>query len=455
MNESEEILKKEFYQLNERKGPTIGLLMMLKNEEKRILVSLKSVIGAVDALIIYDTGSTDRTIEIVEKFAQKYKINLYLKKGEFVDFSTSRNVSLDLADQVDVDYLLLLDCNDELRGGDALKILAKKYQNEPNSGFLVCQQWWHGQMDKYYNIRFVKNRQGWRYMGSVHEWMKDTKSDTDTPRYPVIKLDDEIVLYQDRTKDDDKTKKRFKRDRDLLLADYKKNPRDPRTLFYLAQTCQCLGLHDEALYYSKLRLELSGFLEERFHSYVRCGDCCLLLGHTWSECMKWYLRAYEEFNRVEPLVKIADYYRQYALKMKSEGKGSDNAWNCAYLYANQACQLQYPTECILFVDKGMYDYYRWHLMGIIGFYVGQFEQGKDACIKAIAQGIDKELNEKNLETYLKKDSDKTKNQPVILSPKEIFFRTQREVLLKQFPFLQPDKLEKRINAMWKKKGKKM
>lgn len=448
-----EIIKKE-YSVLDRSKPTIGLLMMVKNEEKRLQVSLDSLVGQVDALIFYDTGSTDKTIEIIENFSEKHKINLYLKKGDFVDFSTSRNISLDFADTVDVHYLLLLDCNDELQCSDNnLKNITKSFLNKDTNAFLVCQQWWCGQLDKYYNIRLVKARCGWRYMGSVHEWMKDTLSATDQPRFAVARLSDNIVLYQDRTKDDDKTGKRFNRDRELLLRDHKKDPKEPRTLFYLAQTCQCLGLQDEALYYSKLRLELQGFIEERFHSYIRCGTTSIVLGHDWNDCMKWFIRCYEEFRRAEPLVKIADYYRHKADALGKDKKSAFNLWRTAYMYIKEACQLSYPEECILFVDKGVYEYYRWHVMGVVAFYVGSFEEGKEACLKAIAQNINKEINEKNLQFYL--DAEKKtgrKNPEKIVTKQQFITKTELE-LQKQFPDVPRAQIIKRAAAMWKKRSK--
>ena len=95
----------------------VALLMMVKNETKRLLVSLESTIGYVNSIVIYDTGSTDDTIEILQKFSAKYKIPLRLKQGEFENFATSRNIALDFADTFDdIDYLLLMDTNDEIRG---------------------------------------------------------------------------------------------------------------------------------------------------------------------------------------------------------------------------------------------------------------------------------------------------------------------------------------------------
>jgi glycosyltransferase involved in cell wall biosynthesis len=437
---------KEFKTLN-KNTPSIGLLMMVKNEEKRILTSLESIKNTVDALIIYDTGSQDKTLDLIREFSETNKINLYLKKGDFVNFEISRNISLDFADTIDVHYLLLLDCNDELKGGNMLKIFATSMLDKENSGFMICQQWYSGQLDSYFNLRFIRARCGWRYVGSVHEWLKDTMSKTETPRFAVIRLPEEISLFQDRTKDDDKSQKRFTRDRELLLKDHEKNPLDARTLFYLAQTCQCLSLFDEAFYYSSRRLEVQGFVEERFHSLMRCGNCALVLGHEWHDCMKFYVRAYEEFKRAEPLLKIAEYYRIVAQKMSNDKKDVRNVWRTAFMYIREACELTYPKECLLFVDKGVYDYYRWHSMGIIAYYVGENELGKQACYKAIEQGINKEMNEKNLKFYL--DAEKTDDTKKNPKTKNEFYKQKTTELTAKFPKDPEKTIRKKVDLLWK------
>jgi hypothetical protein len=412
--------------------------MMVKNEQKRILVSLNSVVGVVDAIIIYDTGSEDNTIELIEKFCEEKKINLYLKKGVFTDFATSRNESLEFADTVNVKYFLLLDCNDEIRGGDSLKILANTYVNEKIICFMICQQWWYGKTDTYYNMRFIKARSGLRYKGSVHEWLYDSLSETTAQRFPVIKVPNTIYIYQDRTQDDDKSHKRLKRDKELLLRDYKNNKEISRTLFYLAQTCECLNLWDEAMYYSKLRLEYQDFKEERYHSFIRIGDCSLRLEHDWCEVMKWYVKAFEEFNRAEPLIKIADYYRNKAFSLKLENKESFNYWNIAYMYAKQACDINYPDHCLLFVDKELYEYYRWHVLGVISYYCEKIEEGKNACLKAVKCKND-EIDKINLKFYL--DYEKNK------------FFIEKNEQLKKNGIISEEQRQNIIKKSWKKKKK--
>ncbi len=431
------IIEKEYKQLSS-KDATIGLLMMVKNEEARILVSLESVIGSVDAIIIYDTGSTDKTVEIIQAFCEKEKINLYMIQGTFVNFATSRNVSLDYADKINVQYLLLLDCNDELRGGKKLKEYTKTMLTQPNTGFLVCQEWWSGCLDKYFNIRLVKARSGWRYRGSVHEWMKDTTSESIEPTHVIIKIPDNIVIYQDRTKDNNKSGPRFKRDYDLLLQDYKDDPKNSRTIFYLAQTCLCLSNFEEALYYSKLRIEedfkgYPDFEEEKFLSYIRCGDCCKNLQHDWYDSFSWYMKAYEHTQRAEPLVKIADHYRMI------------NKWAVAYMYIKQACELSYPDDLILFVDRGIYDYYRWHVMSIVASHVNKHEEGRFACLEALKHSQNKEVDEDILKFYTKQEKPKSKQE---------FIAEKIHELKQKFPTVDTSQLQRRAEAMWKKRNKK-
>lgn len=373
--------------------PHIALLMMVKNETKRLQVTLDSVIGYVNSVVLYDTGSTDDTIDIAKRFCEKYKIPLRLKQGEFENFAVSRNVSLDFADTFeDIDFMLLMDTNDELRGGKNLRNFCSIYQDKPNTGFLVCQEWWSGHYDKYYNVRMVKPRQGWRYRGSVHEWFKNTRFEDDEAAQAagdiVIRLPSDIILYQDRTQDDNKSGKRFARDKELLLQEHKNDPKEPRTVFYLAQTCACLNQLEDAFYYYKLRTDLEGFWEERFHAYYRTGEIASSLKLPWEESMKWYIKAFEYSQRVEPLIKISEHYK-------------DNNWFMCFSFADMACKLLYPDNCILFVDKQAYEYKRWHLLSLSGWYAGFPKEGKIGCLKAIEAG-DKQIDKDNLKFYDKK-----------------------------------------------------
>ena len=50
---------------------TISLCMIVKNEERHLARCLDSVAELVEEIIIVDTGSTDRTVEIASDYTEK------------------------------------------------------------------------------------------------------------------------------------------------------------------------------------------------------------------------------------------------------------------------------------------------------------------------------------------------------------------------------------------------
>jgi cellulose synthase/poly-beta-1,6-N-acetylglucosamine synthase-like glycosyltransferase len=195
----------------------MALVMMVKNEERRIRVSFDSVKYYTDTFVILDTGSTDSTIEICREYCKEHNITLHLKEEPFVNFCVSRNVLLDFTDEVlkKQRYLLQLDCNDELRNHTELMEFVTNYKGNA-TGFYLKQQWWTGNnMDSYFNIRLCKSHAKWGYKGVVHEYIiqegltpKELRAGKGTERL------EHIVLFQDRTVDDDKSFRGFKRDKE-------------------------------------------------------------------------------------------------------------------------------------------------------------------------------------------------------------------------------------------------
>ena len=93
---------------------SISLCMIVKNEEQFLEQCLNSVRGLVDEIIIVDTGSTDRTKEIAEKFTDKifdFQWN--------DDFSAARNESLKHATK---EWILVLDADEIINPADHQKI---------------------------------------------------------------------------------------------------------------------------------------------------------------------------------------------------------------------------------------------------------------------------------------------------------------------------------------------
>ncbi|MCG2694792.1 glycosyltransferase [Candidatus Parcubacteria bacterium] len=93
--------------------PSISICNIVKNEEKQISDFLAHLVAFADEIIIVDTGSSDRTIEIVDEYRQKYKNIKFLKydsEGVF-HYGKAKNFSMKQATK---DYIIILDTDERL-----------------------------------------------------------------------------------------------------------------------------------------------------------------------------------------------------------------------------------------------------------------------------------------------------------------------------------------------------
>jgi glycosyltransferase involved in cell wall biosynthesis len=360
-----------------KKMASIACLIMCKDEHEGIEVTLNSAKDWINMFVVFDTGSSDDTKDIIRNWCSKNNKELHMMEGKFVDFSVSRNALLDFADTFNTEYQLLLDSRDELRTGRELQVFCSQ-KNEPYTGFLIKQVWFCGNSTQsYFNVRLIKARHKWRYRSSVHEYIYSPEVENVKP----LKIP-HIILYQDRTLDNNKSFPRFSRDRALLWNEYNKNPKDQRTIFYMSQTMGCLGQLDLSYKYYKIRSRLGGFDEEVFHSLLRCGDIARLLKHYPEEAIGWYINSFSFLERAEPLLYLSDMFQ------------NNKNWRSAYMFCKMATLLDFPEEAILFVDRDSYDYKRWSMFAVIAFNYSKTRKNQelkekirqealDACNKAI------------------------------------------------------------------------
>ena len=107
---------------------TLSLCMITKNEENNLSRCLDCIKEFVDEIIIVDTGSTDKTVEI----AKSYGAHIYHYDWNN-DFSKARNVSLQKATK---DWILVLDADEVLPYEEGLK-LKNIINTSVNEGFFL------------------------------------------------------------------------------------------------------------------------------------------------------------------------------------------------------------------------------------------------------------------------------------------------------------------------------
>ena len=145
---------------------TISLCMIVKNEEDVLERCLESVSDLVDEIIIVDTGSTDKTKQIAEKYTEKVYSFRWID-----DFSAARNYSFSKATK---EYCMWLDADDVLLEKDRLEFLALKHTVLPDIDIIMMR--YNTAFDEngnvsfwYYRERLIRNKQDSPWQGAVHE----------------------------------------------------------------------------------------------------------------------------------------------------------------------------------------------------------------------------------------------------------------------------------------------
>lgn len=91
---------------------TLSVCIIVKNEEARIRDFLMSVKDFADEVVIVDTGSLDKTIDVVKEVSQREEINVVIDEYirlETFHFGKAKNHALKKAK---MDYMLILDIDE-------------------------------------------------------------------------------------------------------------------------------------------------------------------------------------------------------------------------------------------------------------------------------------------------------------------------------------------------------
>ncbi len=146
-------------------GMRLSLCMIVRDEEEMLPRTLEAIKPAVDEIIIVDTGSTDRTIEIAESFDATV-----IRREWTGSFSEARNVSLEAATG---DWFLYLDADEVLVVEDVEKLRSLLGQTW-REAFYLQETNFTGNDDAGVSVvhsalRLMRNRPNYRFTGRLHE----------------------------------------------------------------------------------------------------------------------------------------------------------------------------------------------------------------------------------------------------------------------------------------------
>ena len=150
-------------------GMTLSLCMIVKDEEAMLGRTLAAARDHVDEIVVVDTGSSDRTVEIAESFGAKV-----LHHGWTGDFAEARNVSLDAATG---DWIIYLDADEVLVDGDGPRLRELIAQTWREAYYIVMTNFVghadDGHAMAFNALRMFRNRPEYRFTGRLHEQWAD------------------------------------------------------------------------------------------------------------------------------------------------------------------------------------------------------------------------------------------------------------------------------------------
>jgi GT2 family glycosyltransferase/glycosyltransferase involved in cell wall biosynthesis len=211
-------------------GLRLSLCMIVKDEEELLPGCLAAARGAVDELIVVDTGSTDRTVEIARSYGAQ--VVEFPWNGSFAD---ARNVSLDAATG---DWVMYLDADEHLAADAAPKLRALLGKTWREAFYLVETNYTGaedaGTAVTHPAMRVFRNRPEYRFEGRIHE-QKTRHMPTYLPER--FETTDVALTHYGYLHSRVQAKDKSRRNLELLAAE----PPSPFASFNLGSEYQLLG----------------------------------------------------------------------------------------------------------------------------------------------------------------------------------------------------------------------
>ncbi|SDW68938.1 Glycosyltransferase involved in cell wall bisynthesis [Marininema mesophilum] len=254
---------------------SISLCMIVKNEEKTLDKCLSSIHDLVDEINIVDTGSTDKTKEVVGRYTERMFDFKWVD-----DFAKARNFSFSKATK---DYILWLDADDFLKEEDREKFRELKRDLDPTVDQVSMLYNLH--YDDKGNVfsrirreRLVKRSRNYQWHDPVHEYLEI---------HGKI-MDSNVVIHHGKI--------HHNKARNLSIYEKRLERGEtfsPRDIYNYGNELIENGRLEEGLeQYEKYFAANSPYIEDNISACGYAAHCCHLLGKREEE-LKYLLKSFE------------------------------------------------------------------------------------------------------------------------------------------------------------------
>jgi tetratricopeptide (TPR) repeat protein len=249
-------------------NPTIGVIMIVKDEEARLGNILTDIKDVVDEIVVVDTGSSDATVSIAQKHGAKVGYFTWCN-----DFSAARNASISLATS---DYLLWFDADDRLDPGEGQKLSALKKYLRPakdRAYMLKINSATRQTGDRLcFQVRIFPNLPGLHFENRVHEQIAPS---IECAGIVIESVD--ILIRHTGYHDINETLSKLRRNLSILIEELSAGTGTPSHRFFIAATYFGLGEYEQCIEHIKAARALGDSRSWLKDSYSLASDSYLKL----------------------------------------------------------------------------------------------------------------------------------------------------------------------------------
>lgn len=216
----------------------LSICMMVKNEEQnleRCFASLKPLMQTLGSeLIVVDTGSDDRSVEVARKYTDKVFLHQWNN-----DFAAMRNKTIEYSRG---EWVLVLDADEEIEDcKDLISFLTSGLSDKYNTASILMKNYCDNLKD--YSImalpRLYRNDGFFKYQGKIHE--------QPVAKGPLYALNCVVRHYGYLATDKELMEKKFERNSKLLMAALADKPEEPSVeIYYTFQLGQTYNMHGDS-----------------------------------------------------------------------------------------------------------------------------------------------------------------------------------------------------------------
>ena len=192
----------------------LGLSMILKDEENQIAECLKDIIDVFDDVIITDTGSTDKTVEILQDQFGITPLRTKLDKNQCFSKAGVRTTGYG---KLSTKWVLSLDADERINRKELEKI--KSMRETPGvSGYFCSWKTFNGRASPIEDYKLCLFKKGFKSLGDIHE---NVQINIREQGQFATWLDDLTIVHYPEASKIDLKKKRYKQS---LLCAINSNP---------------------------------------------------------------------------------------------------------------------------------------------------------------------------------------------------------------------------------------